>query len=186
MFLPPLVMTNAQGSKRKRGQCKRGRRTHRLCTISGCSKQVQQGGVCCEHGAKTRRSPCTTDGCTNSSQRGGLCRRHGAFLLVVCHKEECKRIAKIGRFCDAHRVSSEDAQTETAFDEIMSMTIAEPSIHDEAHGYEFGVHDDMMPVHTSSNVEKDINEVDLSDLDIISMYLVDSENFICGTCITCL
>ena len=147
--------------------------------------------MCCEHGAKTRRSPCTTDGCTNSSQRGGLCRRHGAFLLAVCHKEECKRIAKLGQFCDAHSASSEDAQTESAFDEIICMAIAEPLIHESYHdeaGYEFGVHDDMdmMPVHTSSNVEKEISEVNVNDLDIIAMYLVDTDDLICGTCSTCL
>ncbi len=31
----------------------------RLCSHPGCSKQVQQGGVCCRHGARTSRNLCT-------------------------------------------------------------------------------------------------------------------------------
>ena len=80
---------------------------------------VQQGGVCCRHGAKTTRALCnytgTDDGfngfsngvssggrCTNVAKRGGLCRRHGAFDLINCQKAGCKRVARSGDYCDLH------------------------------------------------------------------------------------
>eukprot|EP00584_Thalassiosira_punctigera_P005654 CAMPEP_0172531022 /NCGR_PEP_ID=MMETSP1067-20121228/4584_1 /TAXON_ID=265564 ORGANISM="Thalassiosira punctigera, Strain Tpunct2005C2" /NCGR_SAMPLE_ID=MMETSP1067 /ASSEMBLY_ACC=CAM_ASM_000444 /LENGTH=84 /DNA_ID=CAMNT_0013315345 /DNA_START=159 /DNA_END=409 /DNA_ORIENTATION=+ len=44
----------------------------RLCSAPGCTKQVQQGGVCCKHGAKTTRASCRhPGGCTNVAKRGG-------------------------------------------------------------------------------------------------------------------
>lgn len=75
---------------------------YRLCSIPNCTKQVQQGGVCCRHGAKTTRASCSHDKCTNVAKRGGLCRRHGAFKLETCGSEGCKRVAKVGEFCDVH------------------------------------------------------------------------------------
>lgn len=76
----------------------------RLCSHPGCSKQVQQGGVCCRHGARTTRSLCTDPGgCTNVAKRGGLCRRHGAFSLGTCGKAGCKRVARSGGHCDLHQ-----------------------------------------------------------------------------------
>lgn len=176
---------NVAQDREKRGYLKRGGRSHRLCTIFGCSKQVQQGGVCCEHGAKTRRSPCSRKGCANFSQRGGLCRRHGAFLLAVCHEEKCKRIAKDGLYCDAHHAPSKDTQAKPYYKKI-SMAIGEPSFHDVAKGCDFGMHESMamMHAHAPSNVEKAISEVDINDVDIITMYLVEAGDHICRTCDT--
>ena len=79
-------------------------RFFRLCTHPGCSKQVQQGGVCCRHGARTSRTICTDpSGCTNVAKRGGLCRRHGAFRLGTCGKAGCKRVSRTGGYCDSHQ-----------------------------------------------------------------------------------
>lgn len=77
---------------------------YRLCSVPNCTKQVQQGGVCCRHGAKTTRASCSADGCTNFAKRGGLCRKHGAFQLETCAHQGCKRVAKQGAFCDNHTV----------------------------------------------------------------------------------
>ena len=177
-----LAMKNTGEDKRKSGQQSRSR-NHRMCTVSGCSKLVQQGGVCCEHGAKTRRSPCSTKGCTNFSQRGGLCRRHGAFRLEACHREGCKRIATKGRFCNVHRASSEEEET-IAADEISTMTSMALCNEDEALGFESSMYDmATMPFHTPSADEKAISEVNMNDLDIIFMYLVENDAYICGTCI---
>mmetsp|Transcript_19821 Transcript_19821/g.41550 ORF Transcript_19821/g.41550 Transcript_19821/m.41550 type:complete len:270 (+) Transcript_19821:20-829(+) len=75
----------------------------RLCSVQNCTKQVQQGGVCCRHGAKTTRATCSHDKCTNVAKRGGLCRRHGAFNLETCAFVGCRRCVKRGRkFCDGH------------------------------------------------------------------------------------
>jgi len=75
----------------------------RICTVAGCTKQVQQGGVCCKHGAKTYRASCYIPNCTNVAKRGGLCRRHGAFKLEGCHIEGCKRVAREGtKYCNLH------------------------------------------------------------------------------------
>lgn len=82
----------------------------RLCTHPGCSKQVQQGGVCCRHGARTSRNLCTDpSGCTNVAKRGGLCRRHGAFRLGTCGKAGCKRVSRSGGYCDSHQPLITDA-----------------------------------------------------------------------------
>lgn len=76
----------------------------RLCSHPGCSKQVQQGGVCCRHGARTSRNLCTDpSGCTNVAKRGGLCRRHGAFRLEMCSRAGCKRVSRTGGYCDSHQ-----------------------------------------------------------------------------------
>lgn len=75
----------------------------RICTVEGCTKQVQQGGVCCKHGAKTSRASCYISNCTNVAKRGGLCRRHGAFKLEGCHIKGCKRVAREGtEYCNLH------------------------------------------------------------------------------------
>ncbi|KAL9189550.1 hypothetical protein ACHAXT_009225 [Thalassiosira profunda] len=75
---------------------------YRICSVPGCPKQVQQGGVCCSHGAKTTRSSCSHNGCTNVSKRGGLCRRHGAFDLNTCDWKGCRNVAVHGNFCSVH------------------------------------------------------------------------------------
>jgi len=104
-------------SKRKRKRAGRPRSTksasvsavkgYKLCSVTGCTKLVQQGGVCCRHGAKTTRRLCSYKGaggqCTNVSKRGGLCRRHGAFDLPDCSDPFCKRVAQKGDvFCVLH------------------------------------------------------------------------------------
>lgn len=83
----------------------------RLCSHLGCSKQVQQGGVCCRHGARTTRALCTDpSGCTNVAKRGGLCRRHGAFRLGTCGKAGCRRVARSGGHCDHHQPQTHDTR----------------------------------------------------------------------------
>ena len=62
-------------NKRPKGAQNKGR----LCSVSGCTKQIQQGGVCCRHGAKTTRAKCSHEDyeegpCQNVAKRGGLCR----------------------------------------------------------------------------------------------------------------
>ena len=91
-----------------------------LCSVAGCTKTVQQGGVCCRHGAKTTRALCSYKGtdegfngfsrgvgadgqCPNVAKRGGLCRRHGAFDLPDCRDPLCKRVAlKDDDYCTLH------------------------------------------------------------------------------------
>jgi len=93
---------------------------YQLCSVAGCIKRVQQGGVCCRHGAKTTRALCSYKGtdegfngfsmgvgtggqCTNVAKRGGLCRRHGAFDLPDCSDPFCKRVAQKGDdYCVLH------------------------------------------------------------------------------------
>lgn len=76
-------------------------RDYRLCSIAGCTKHAQKGGVCCLHGGKVTRRLCTYKGsgigadgqCPNVVKRGGLCRRHGAFDLPDCSDPFYKRVA---------------------------------------------------------------------------------------------
>lgn len=133
-----IIATMERGGKqiKSRSTRTRSRRTRahpRLCTISGCIKQVQQGGLCCKHGAKTRRSSCSTKDCTNFSQRGGLCRKHGAFLLKTCQSAACRRISKNGSFCHYHHAlhlesSSESDEKETTTPGEMIATTTTSSI----------------------------------------------------------
>ncbi|KAL9189561.1 hypothetical protein ACHAXT_009236 [Thalassiosira profunda] len=74
----------------------------RTCSVPGCPKQVQQGGLCCRHGARSTRGMCRHNGCTNASKRGGLCRRHGAFDLNTCARKGCRHVAVQGNFCNIH------------------------------------------------------------------------------------
>ena len=96
---------------------------YQLCSVAGCIKRVQQGGVCCRHGAKTTRALCSYKGtdegfngfsmgvgaggqCPNVAKRGGLCRRHGAFDLPDCNDPFCKRVAQKGDdYCVLHTKS---------------------------------------------------------------------------------
>ena len=87
----------------------------RLCSHPGCSKQVQQGGVCCRHGARTSRNLCTDpSGCTNVAKRGGLCRRHGAFRLEMCSRAGCKRVSRTGGYCDSHQPLTTNAEVSSS------------------------------------------------------------------------
>ena len=81
----------------------------RLCSVQGCLRQVQQGGVCCKHGAKTVRALCRHEDCTNVAKRGGLCRRHGAFKLATCSHSGCKRVAIVGVYCGVHKTHHSSA-----------------------------------------------------------------------------
>lgn len=81
-------------SKRPKGR--------RLCSVSGCTKWVQQGGACWRHGGKNIRAKCSyvdkEEGrCQNVVKRGGLCRVSTAttsshlcifcslILMLCCH-----------------------------------------------------------------------------------------------------
>ena len=86
-------------------------RDYRLCSIAGCTKHAQTGGVCCLHGGKVTRRLCTYKGvgigadgqCPNVVKRGGLCRRHGAFDLPDCSDPFCMRVAqKDDDYCTLH------------------------------------------------------------------------------------
>ena len=63
------------------------------CTVFGCTKWAQQGGVCCTHGGKKIRAKCSyvddKEGpCQNVFKRGGLCRVSAtnrlSHLCVFC------------------------------------------------------------------------------------------------------
>ena len=63
--------TSPSFSKRPKGR--------RLCSVSGCTKWVQQGGACWRHGGRNIRAKCSyvdkEEGrCQNVVKRGGLCR----------------------------------------------------------------------------------------------------------------
>ena len=82
-----------------------------------------------------------------------------------------------------HRASSEEEET-IAADEISTMTSMVLCNEDEAWGFDSSMYDmATMPFHTPSVDEKAISEVNMNDLDIISMYLVENDAYICGTCI---
>jgi hypothetical protein len=63
------------------------------CTVFGCTKWAQQGGVCCTHGGKKIRAKCSyvddkERRCQNVFKRGGLCRVSAtsrlSHLCVFC------------------------------------------------------------------------------------------------------
>lgn len=106
----PKKKTVAKRSKPSSSSSKNKSKPSRLCSVPKCTKQIQQGGVCCRHGAKTTRATCRhADGCTNVAKRGGLCRRHGAFVLPTCKwGKGCKRVARRGAFCEVHTAKGGD------------------------------------------------------------------------------
>ena len=86
--------TSPSFSKRPKGR--------RLCSVSGCTKWVQQGGACWRHGGRNIRAKCSyvdkEEGrCQNVVKRGGLCRVSTAttsshlcifcslILMLCCH-----------------------------------------------------------------------------------------------------
>jgi len=126
----PLKRGRKRSSSSSRGRPKKSKKSiqaeaylakgYQLCSVAGCIKRVQQGGVCCRHGAKTTRALCSYKGtdegfngfssgvgaggqCPNVAKRGGLCRRHGAFDLPDCSDPFCKRVAQKGDdYCVLH------------------------------------------------------------------------------------
>jgi hypothetical protein len=92
-----MMMNSGRGKPLTKKRARKPRRT--ICSVPGCVKISQMGGVCCEHGARTSRSTCSFPRCSNISQRGGLCRRHGSDRLRICTVEDCP---KMGRYCDVH------------------------------------------------------------------------------------
>jgi hypothetical protein len=66
------------------------------CTVFGCTKWAQQGGVCCTHGGKKIRAKCSY---VDVSQQ-----KHGAFKLETCARAGCNRAVKQHgqHFCDVH------------------------------------------------------------------------------------
>jgi len=129
----PLKRGRKRSSSSSRGRPKKSKKSiqaeaylakgYQLCSVAGCIKRVQQGGVCCRHGAKTTRALCSYKGtdegfngfssgvgaggqCPNVAKRGGLCRRHGAFDLPDCSDPFCKRVAQKGDdYCVLHTKS---------------------------------------------------------------------------------
>ncbi|OQR97991.1 hypothetical protein THRCLA_06802 [Thraustotheca clavata] len=108
----------------KRGYCsKHGNR--RRCSMEGCSRGPQAGGLCIRHGGgrRCRQEKCTkaaqtmglckahgggircqANGCTKSSQSGGFCRRHGGGKQ--CAIPGCPRGVQRRQYCFLHRFSS--------------------------------------------------------------------------------
>jgi hypothetical protein len=89
--------------------------------------------------------------------------------------------------CDSHHASSDaGANAKDSIDEMIGgISLTESWVHerctDEAKGYASGMHDMATTVHTPSAVDdKAISEVDVDDLEIISMYLVESGELYCG------
>jgi hypothetical protein len=73
----------------------------KLCRVEGCTKQVQNGGVCITHGAKLKR--CSSEGCPNRAVKGGVCKRHGAVVeRKKCSAEDCTNLAVKGGVCHRH------------------------------------------------------------------------------------
>eukprot|EP00986_Skeletonema_menzelii_P009152 scaffold4081_cov145-Skeletonema_menzelii.AAC.7 len=75
------------------------------CLTDGCTKKVQQGGVCrIRHGAKKDRYKykCSADGCTNGVVNGGVCMRHGAKVRRCSNKGGCTNYAVKGGVCMRH------------------------------------------------------------------------------------
>ena len=75
----------------------------KLCSAPGCTKHVQQGGVCCKHGAKQVRKTCSEPGCKNYAIKGGVCCKHGAKQVrKTCSEPGCTTFAIKGGVCCKH------------------------------------------------------------------------------------
>ncbi len=78
-------MTNASKRKRESSTEVEGpaprkvsrKQYKKKCSADGCTNQVQKGGLCKRHGAKTKR--CSVEGCTTFAKKGGVCYRHSAY-----------------------------------------------------------------------------------------------------------
>ena len=71
----------------------------KICSADGCTNQVQKGGLCRRHGAKTKR--CSVEGCKNHAKKGGVCIKHGA-KKTQCSMEECTNHAVRRGVCIKH------------------------------------------------------------------------------------
>ncbi|KAL9189555.1 hypothetical protein ACHAXT_009230 [Thalassiosira profunda] len=69
----------------------------RICSVSGCSKRIQQGGVCCRHGAFDLNT-CDTKGCRSVAVHGIFCSVH----TETCAKAGCRAAATSGYYCQRH------------------------------------------------------------------------------------
>jgi hypothetical protein len=78
------------------------KRKRKLCSQDGCSKHVQQGGVCFKHGV--REKLCSQDGCGRYVQQGGVCIKHGA-RVKRCSQDGCGKQAVQGGVCVQHGAS---------------------------------------------------------------------------------
>jgi hypothetical protein len=75
------------------------KKAKKRCSIEGCDKQAQNGGVCIKHGATKKR--CSIEGCDKQAQNGGVCIKHGA-TKKRCSIEGCDKQAVNGRVCIKH------------------------------------------------------------------------------------
>ena len=89
--------------EKKKDKQKRKKKVHKICSIEGCTKYAQKGGVCWGHGAKDSAKKCSHEGCTNHVVKGGVCTRHGAKVKkYTCSHEGCTKYAKKGGVCRRH------------------------------------------------------------------------------------
>ena len=84
---------------RSRKKKKTARRVKKSCSVDGCTKYAQNGGVCVRHGAKVKL--CSSEGCTNQVKKGGVCIRHGA-TEKRCSSVGCTNRAVKGGVCVKH------------------------------------------------------------------------------------
>jgi hypothetical protein len=75
------------------------KRIRKRCSVDGCEKGVQVGGVCISHGADIKR--CSVDGCEKQARSGGLCISHGAEVKR-CSVDGCEKGVRVGGVCYKH------------------------------------------------------------------------------------
>ena len=81
---------------------KNQRKVYKRCSVEGCNKFAQKGGVCNVHGAGKMARICVFEGCKNHAKlRGGVCRRHGE--RKICTIPGCKSLVTKGTYCNEHR-----------------------------------------------------------------------------------
>ena len=91
----------------------RGASKRKYCNKEGCGNQVQQGGVCFQHGARVKRfsqdgcprkrkyKRCSQEGCGRHVQQGGVCVEHGASVKL-CNQDGCRNQVRQGGVCIKH------------------------------------------------------------------------------------
>ena len=77
------------------------KKVRKICSIEGCTKIAQRGGVCWGHGAKDTAKRCSHVGCTNHIVKGGVCMKHGA-KAKICRHEGCTNNSIKGGVCIRH------------------------------------------------------------------------------------
>eukprot|EP00729_Bicosta_minor_P007312 gene7312-biopygen16920 len=74
-----------------------GEKNAKVCSVGGCSNNVQARGLCAYH----CRKPCSVESCTTKESARGLCGKHGAYgkcVQIGCVTNALKR----GGHCSKH------------------------------------------------------------------------------------